>query len=461
MIPYPEGDWRALYTGSLAWTGWLRSEGQSFTEVASGRNTQTLWVRPMAQLHVGLTWFEGMDRNRYSDSGHIEGRLGETRKGLGLTIVQHVLPGVPGRPFFDMGMGLPDAGRQAYVLMLAAGRRGAWRAEYSLAQGEVAEDFHVLNLDPGGDGELVMGRYNLETAAHRILIQSPMAGGRLSVLGAYGESKPRRPEGEFWFSDSTRRVDASLSYAHPWAWGRWTALAVYREGEAFTFGRRIPPGSNGLKRFHFARNHAQAWEAGAGRQPRDPETGGLRLGFSYRDYGWKSTPSKDALDARDETLSYNRLGLSFIANFYGGLYKAAEIIGGEFHSGAWVAETEWRVLARTPAGGLEMTAGLSGFRTGFRLQVDGRTLTQRFLGVDTSAVYGPDLRGYLAGVTPELNLRWNLGRLRVEAGAAQIVPVSVSIENPREPAAAPSVSSTRYPLFHNGFSAHLGIAAGY
>jgi hypothetical protein len=415
----------------------------------------------MARLDVGLTWFESLERNRYSDSDHIEARLGETRRGEGITLVQHVLPGAAGSPYLDMGVRLPDVERQAFVWMLAGGRRGAWHAEYSLAQGAVAEDFYVLNLDPAGDGEVVKGLYDLRTVTHRILIKSPLAGGRLSVLGAYAESEPRRPEGEFWFSDSSRSVDASLSYAHPWARGRWTALAAYREGEAVTLGRRIPPGSEGLKRYHFARSHDQAWEAGAGRLPAEGETGGLRMGLSYRDYAWKSAPAPDALDAREETLSYNRLGLSFIANLYGGLYKAAEIIGGDFHSGAWVAESEWRGRARTRAGDLEMTAGLSGFRTDFRFRVDGRTLTQRFLAVDTSAVYGPDLRGYLAGVTPEIRLRWSLGRLRLEAGAAQLVPVSVSMENRRTSAALHPASATEYPWFRNGFSAQAVIEAGY
>lgn len=462
MIPYPEGDWKAVYAGSLTWTGWLRSEGaSSYSDVASGQAAQALWVRPMPQLDLGLTWFERMERNRYVDSGHIEARMGETRRGLGLTVVEHVLPGASGRPYLDAGVAVPDAARQGYAWMLAAGRRDAWHAEYSLAQGDVAEDFFVLNLDPGGDHETVQGLYRVRTKAHRILIKAPLGGGRLSALGAYGESEPWRPEGEFWFSDSSQRVDGNLAFSHPFALGQWRALTGYRESEATTFGRRIPPGSDGLKRFHYARNHAQSWEAGGERLPAEGETGGLRLGLAYRDYAWKSTPSADALDARDETLSYNRLGLSFIANLYGGLYKAAEIIGGTFEAGAWVADLEWRGRAETRMGGLEAVAGLTGFRTGFRLDVAGNTLSQKFLTVDTSAAYGPHIRGYLAGVTPELRLKWSWRRLGLEAGAAQIVPVAVSIEQPgKKPPLHPG-AATSYPLFHNGFTAHLSLEAGY
>jgi len=461
MIPYPEGDWKAVYAGSLAWTGWLRSEDAAFAEVASGQAGQALWVRPMAQLDLGLTWFERMDRNRYVDSGQIEARLGEARRGLGFTLVQHVLPGAAGRPYLDLGVILPDAERQAYAWMLAGGRRGSWHAEYSLARGDVAEDFYVLNLDPGGDGETVQGLYRVRTLAHRILLQAPMAGGRLSLLGAYGESAPWRPQSEFWFSDSSRSVDGDLSFAHPWALGQWRALTGYRESEATTFARRIPPGSDGLKRFHYAANHAQSWEAGGERLPGEGETGGLRLGLAYRDYAWKSTPSADALDARNETLSYNRLGLSFIANLYGGLYKAAEIIGGEFHAGAWAANMEWRGRVPIGVGSLEAVAGLTGYRTGFRLDVDGHTLSQKFLTVDTSAAYGPHLRGYLAGVTPELRMRWSWRRLGLEAGAAQIVPVTVSVERLGQAPPLHPHSATSYPLFHNGFSAHVALEAGY
>ncbi len=457
-IPYPDGNWKVQYAGSLAWMGWLKSESRSFSEVASRNSEQALWVRPTAHLDFAFTGFDRMERNRYLDSGKIEGRLGESRQKVGITVVEHMLPGAIGEPYIDLAVQIPDIDRQNFAWMFAGGRRGLWHAEYSLAHAEVMEEFNVLNLDPTGGGEKIQGLYNERTRAHRILIKAPLLGGKVSSLAAYSESEPRRPTGEFWFSDSSQRVDGSLSYTHPWYWGNWKASAVYRESEAFTFGRRIPPGSDGLKRFHYARNHAQSWQIGG---ENIWNKYGLSTGISYRDYGWKSTPSQDALDSRNETLSYNRLGLSFIANLYGGFFKAAELIAADFIANAWVADMEWRSVMPTRLGNFESRLGLSSFRSEFKFDVNGHTLSQRFISIDTSAVYGPHIQGSIIGVTPELSLQWGKGRMRLEAGVAQIIPLVVSIERSGKSTSQTSQSATNYPIFHNGFSCHLNLEAGY
>ncbi|MDB5105631.1 MAG: hypothetical protein JWP91_3320 [Fibrobacteres bacterium] len=465
-IPYPEGDWTAIYSASLDWTGLARREGASFGEVASGSAVQAVWARPAPMLDLALTWSGSVERNRYIDPGKLDLSLGGTRAGRGLAVVYHLA-------LIDLGLTLPDVDRQAYAWMLAAGRNGPWRIEYSLAQRDVDEPFTVANLDSNGSGERVQGSYRMRSLAHRMLGRAPLAGGSLALMGTYAEGAPERPEGEFWLSDSSRSAEASASYERPFSrgtWGRWRIRSAYRECEALTLGRRMPPGSEGLKRFHYARNHGESWEAGAAWSP--GKAAGLDLGGAYRDYAWTSTPSADALDSRNETLSYNRLGLSFIANVYGGLFKAAEIVSGSFHAGAWEAHGDWAGrLAGRPAGaaatgwgGLSGTAGLSLYRADFRLRTEGHSLTQRVFSVDTSAAYGRDVRGFLIGATPRLGAAWTLGRFRFGLSVSQIVPMVFRLE--RDPNAGGETSGAaeergEYPLFRNGFSAQAGLQAGY
>ena len=329
-------------------------------------------------------------------------------------------------------------------------------------------------------------------------------------MGLYGIGTPYRPENnqEYWFSDSSRRVDAVARYARPFAWGEGNLRVAFRESEAITFGRRIPPGSEGLKRFHYARNHGQLLEIGAGREPAGTESeasnasfapnapwdrgvSGLSLGAAYRDYAWTSTPSPDALDAHNETLSYNRLGLSFIANLYGGLFKESEIISGSFHAGTWEVHGGWsgRLPWLSPAGSEGATGSGSGFgsgtgsgigaggrgrfgawrgtgalslyRTDFRLRWEGHSLSQRVFSVDTSAAYGGGPSGHLIGATPRLGAAWSLGRFRAEITASQAVPLILEVDGTGNSGSGSARSSESYPWFRNGFVAEARLQAGY
>jgi hypothetical protein len=209
-----------------------------------------------------------------------------------------------------------------------------------------------------------------------------------------------------------------------------------------------------MKRFHYARNHAFLWELGA-----DAATArGWRAGATWRRLDWESRPSPDALEARSETLSYNRLGLSFIGNLYGGLFKLSELMEGGLEADLWEARGSW-ALRRGPFGA---EAGLSLFRTGFDLRAEGRTLSQRVLAVDTARSFLLSYRGYLLGVTPRLRSVLDFGVLRLEAEAAQAVPVRVSAERRGgDGGGAVEAEAAEMPAFRNAFEARLRLIAGF
>ncbi len=478
MLPSPPGDWRALYSASLGWNGLLRREGAVFGEIASGRADQAAWIRPLPLLDLALTWSRALERNRYTEPNKMDAHLGGTRDARGLAIAYHLLPPSEDRNgagflnLVDFALSIPDVDRQGFVWSLAAGGR-RWRAEYSLEQGDIDEPFAVTNLDSGGNGERVPGVYRVRTLSHRILGTLPLGSGSLTLLGIYANGVPRHPgsDQEYWFSDSSRSAEASARYGRSFAWGEGFFRAAYGESEVLTYGRRIPPGSEGLKRFHYARNHAETWGASLGRDPlagasrltaatpADARTG-LYLGAGYRDYAWTSRPFPGSLEARNETLSYNRLGLSFLANLYGGLLKESEIISGSLHAGSWEVHGDWSAGARAWSG----SAGLSAYRTDFRLQYDGHSLSQRLFSIDTSAGYGGSPSGHLIGVTPRLGAAWSRGRFRAEIAASQVVPLVVAIDGPDGSSASQGGSDgspASYPWFRNGFAAQAGIQAGY
>jgi hypothetical protein len=485
-LPYPAGDWRALYSASAEWEGLLRREGAATEEVASGRASQALWIRPEPMLALALTWSHDLERNRYAEPGKLNAALGGARSGMGMAAVYRLLDdggadgGTEGGAFFDLGLAVPEFDRQGYSWKAAVGGRARWRLEYALERRDVDEPFSVENLDSSGGGEKVEGAYRARTLSHGVAAELPLAGGSLALSGAYAEGTPWRPHQEFWFTDSSRRVEAAARYARAIGngsgrdWGVWSAHAAYREAEAISLGRRIPPGSDGVKRFHYARNHGQDFSAGVGRDPARPgpagrEPDGLSLGTEVRDYAWKSTPSPDALDARSETLSYNRLGLSFIANLYGGLFKESELVSGSFRASAWEVHGAWRFGIPVPSalGGrnrpLSASAGLSLYRTDFHLDWEGHSLSQRLLSVDTSAAYGSQRRGRLIGATPRLAADWTQGRFRMGLTVSQVVPLWLETHGPGsdEGEGAAAAAETRYPVFRNGFTAALRLEAGY
>lgn len=473
-------------SSEAGWNGVLRREDGSRTEILSAQGVQTLWARPgggaaLGVLHTGL-----LERNRHLEASRLEARLRTGREAFGLAWMQGLLPPrggksgkVRGDAFLDAAVLVPDRRRQGFAWMLAGGRLGIWRLEYGVTQEEIAEDASVLNLDTLGNRERVDGVYRARSLAHRLVVEAPAAGGTVSALAAYAWGRPRRPDGEFWFCDSSRSLHGRLAYGHRGGDGRGLsglpgggrAWADFREGETNSAGRRIPPGSEGLKRFHFARNHAVLWEAGLeagpGAEARDPGTGrdrdppprGWRLGGLYRRLTWNSRPPEDALFSRRETLSYNRLGLSFIANLYGGLYKMSELVEGRVR--ADLAELDgsgsWRL------GPFAGRAGLSLYRTGFQVRAAGVSLTQSLLATDTSDTFRTEYRGYLLGATPRLRIGLELGPLSLEAEAAQALPLVVEIREPGT-AAGEGIGGedgARYAPFRNGFAARARLVAGF
>jgi hypothetical protein len=401
------------------------------------------------------------------EPGELDVRLGGDRRSLGIAWVQSLLPHAEGQPFVDAGVLIPDSRRQGHAWMLAAGREGSWRLEYGFAREEAEEEAVVVNLDTAGNGEVVRGLYKSRVEEHRLLARVPAAGGEVSVVLLYGTADPRRPDREFWFCDSSRRLQGHLAYGRSLGsagqgnegLGAWRAWGDFQEAEAYSMGRRVPPGSEGVKRYHFARNHALRWELGAEAGSAVGRDLGWRLGGAYSRWSWTSDPPDDALDSRRETLSYNRLGLSFIANLYGGLFKLSEMVSGEAVAGIAGLDGGWRGRL----GPLEGGAGLSLYRTGFDFEVRGHTLSQRLIVVDTSDAFRNSWRGWLVGATPRFFAAADFGFARLEAEAAQALPLHVEVrrQDGKGNRSAGDGNGARYRLLRNGFAARARLVAGF
>jgi hypothetical protein len=454
VLPLPPPGLRAALESRAAWDGAIDAEGKDAYEILSASALQRLWAAPLPQTALALLWTESLARNRFRDPDHIEARLGEERSALGGAFIQGL--GSAEGTHVRAGVVIPDHERQEYTWALGAGR-GDWTWEYSLGQKESVEDVTVSDLDADGAGETVRGLYQERVMTHRLLLKAPLAGGRISFVGAFALGRPSRPvDQEFWFCDSSRALEGYLGYARSCRGWEWRGRGEFRESEAFTIGRRIPPGSEGLKRFHFARNHAEVYGAGG-----DARRGSWTLGGNYRRLDWESDPPPDAFDARRETLSFNRLGLSFIANLYGGLYKVSELVDASARMDLAEARGEWDGRL----GPLAWAAGLSLYRAGFSWEARGINLSQRFISLDTAEDFHRSLGGYVLGAAPRLRASLSFRRASLEIEAAQTVPITVEVEDGRagnesedgsEAGAAPE-----RPALRNGFRAQATLRAGF
>jgi hypothetical protein len=192
---------------------------------------------------------------------------------------------------------------------------------------------------------------------------------------------------------------------------------------------------------------------------------GWSAGGVLRRLNWRTDPPTDALDSRRETLSYNRLGLSFIANLYGGLYKVSELVTADGTAGIW--EGHGALAGRL--GPLEAEAGLSLFRTAFAVDAVGRTVSQRLVVLDTAEAFRASWRGHILGATPRLRVSLSLfpggpGRpsARLEAEAAQAIPLDMEARRTdAEGGGGGEGAKTRLPLFRNGFEARGRLVAGF
>lgn len=477
LIRAPGPGTRAGWSGDGSWLGVLHREDEGGnSEVLSAGVSQSLWARVAPGSIMSLDWTGTLDRNRRHEPGALDAGLGVERGTLGLTgrhsVFGEAAPSA-GSPFLDAAVRIPDRHRASFSAMLAGGVAGRWRVEWGIARQDVGEDAKVVNLDTAGNGETVQGLYKVRVEDHRLVVKSPLAGGELSVLGGFGWSRPRRPEREFWFCDSSRSLRGRMAYLREdGAPGglAWRAWGDFREGEAITIGRRIPPGSEGVKRFHYARNHAVLFELGGqggteipdemdGRGPGPSHGLGWRAGGLYRRLEWKSDAPDNALDERRETLSYNRLGLSFIANLYGGLYKLSELIRGDVSLGLLEANGAG-TLHYGPA---TVEMGIALWRAGIEAEVSGETLSQRLVVVDTSASFRHRYGGQVLGATPRLRAALSFRFLRLEAEAAQALPLWSDVRRLDGPGGGGSSNGDQasYAPFRNGFEARARLAAGF
>lgn len=452
------------FRGDGAWLGVLRREGKGSSEVFAAGAAASLGFRLPTGTGIAIETSARRDRNRQVSPGELDARLGAEREALG-GVFSHGLfpvPGGHGDPFLDMAVRIANREEMGFQWMLAGGRQGLWRVEYGLTQEEVLEDGRLVNLDTNGAGETVEGTYRGRVREHRLVAKAPLFGGAASLLTAFESARPRRPDQEFWFCDSSARLRGRLAYRRPLAkdpalgWGAW---GDFQEAESHSIGRRIPPGSEGVKRFHFARNHALRWELGGEGFQEGPRLAWHASG-RYRRLDWDSHPPEDALESRRETLSYNRLGLSFIANLYGGLFKMSELMEGRLRSGT--AELDGSGTLRF--GPVKAGAGVALWRAGLDLRAEGRTLEQRFLAVDTAEAFRLRYRGAVWGATPRLSATLRHRHLVLEAEMAQALPVWVDIR--REGAAGGSRPAGTgdgdvFAFGRNGFAARLRLTAGY
>jgi hypothetical protein len=228
----------------------------------------------------------------------------------------------------------------------------------------------------------------------------------------------------------------------------------------------VPPGSEGSKRFHYALSSHSLQElrmASASRVLLPNSSTSLGMAGSY--YSFQSQPPVDAMVQHKETLSYNRLGLSFIADMYGGFSRNGELI--RLNGAVGQVEVSPRHEQRISTLRVALTLPL--VFTWLDAALAGETHTQGLFSTDVDRVYGMAKRGRVLSLTPRLTGEWQVytwgqAELKIGAKASQSLFLWNDVANTNgTPAHQPpgSKQQSEYPPLANGFLGELSMALDF
>jgi hypothetical protein len=480
----PFSEWDSLGQGRLqAHINYSPTLQKNSSDSATLRTTEELQMAYIALGSQACVKFGRSRKNslyRISDSASYVADLKSQVEEFPVGILYHLLNPIQHGSQFDLLMDIHGLKLLDYTMgfrwnrpMPSLRSRGL-SFEFLHTFSDIADPFHIVDLRPAGSGENVFGTFNTHYQGASMIAEIPLGDNLWTGSADYRWSRPDMAKSEYSFTDSSQSLRLGMAFTGPPPLAKiWYA---YQEARVRTTGRRIPPGSSGSKRFHYALTSTSLHEMRIASTRRDfysNSSTSMEIAGNWNSFN--STPPDEAINQHKETLSYNRLGLSFIADVYGGFARSAELvtIQGEMRQ----LELTPRHEQRLPWLRLELSAPMS--LTWFDFSLDGESRTQELFAthVDRTYVYGRT--GRILSVTPRLTVDgnlppWGSAKLKLKAKVGQTLLLWNDITNtypsPSAPPGGPgnggpsvSVSPREavYPAWANGFLGELTVALDY
>ena len=408
-----------------------------------------LYYSPLKGLALGVGDHASAWRQAYGNSRDWRIDWSEERRSLPVSVFYRWRAREEDAFYLEGMAEAVDPGRDAYRGALGVGHRegGPWRVEASYSQESYGEGFHVSGVGPDSIPRdwhaLYLGRlWNVGVVADKT-----WDWGSLAIKAGYRRSQPRRDGSAYQLSDSSQAILLGARWQGP-PTRPWRAEWEYGESQSHSFGRRLPSGSEGYKRFHYALGHGYShhagWEMGSGKD--SPEPWGWTLGLTHRFYRYRNVPLAEAWQDRKETLSYNRLESSFLADVYGGFHNSSEMA---------TMQVDLQHLALRPTltlgkdAGIFLEAGLPlawiYLKAGFR----DSTVTRDLVASRTERAYAWESRGPMLLATPSLGFGLRRGPLSASARAAHAFVAWNGLRSPGDPSGRKGEASS-FPFLGNG-----------
>ncbi len=318
--------------------------------------------------------------------------------------------------YWDVATLVPDLEKPSIQVVTRYGRTKAFHLEWDYAYREKEAEFFFDAVDENGIWNRLEGEYNGNTHVSRILLRKYIQSIPVAVKAAFGWSSPTNPRGEYGLADSSRLLNLGLKYGGDGQLESPQVWIDFLESDVHTQGLRVHPESQGVKRFHYAYSHAYqidggwrsaAWKWAGGAQSRVEATA--------RYARFQSDPHPDGFAERKESLSYNRLGLSFIADIYGGFYQSAEFVTAYFRIPTLGIAMK-HAFRRDP---FTLWLDLPVFLSKIDLEWKKETMTQTIFVVNTEQSHSFRLAGETLVATPRLGLAFRHGGLLLSGRLAQ------------------------------------------
>ena len=460
----------------------LQKNGLDTATVRQVQEIQTLYLSVGSQADLKLGRYHKEDIYYYRDPKNYSANLKTQQHSIPFGTLYHVLNSNEPGSKLDLLLDFRAVTMLDYTLGFCWSRfgnlekAGATRFEFLQTFRDARDEFQFEDLRAEGSGEHVKGTYNASYQSSSLQTESRLGPGIWAGRAIYAWSSPNRPQTEYSFTDSSQSLILGASFrgrSHLGYLGY-----TYGEGQIRTSGLRIPPGSEGSKRFHYALIQTSFQELRAESTPYSllPHSASS-MELAASEYTLHSTPSPQAFSNHKETLSYNRLGLSFIADVYGGFSRSGELIrmDGSLRQLELMPKHIHRISCLRFELAVPVVLSFIDFNFIGETHTEGPFSTQ----IDRTYQFGKT--GSILSVTPRLTGEWDLAiwgerKIKLEGKVAQVLFLwSEIVDKPGTSSSAAGNGSglgsgkgpggldrvSNYPIFENGFFGALSLTLDY
>ncbi len=343
--------------------------------------------------------------------------------GIGMVLS---FPGWSNAGRIDFLVNAGDLERSELEVAARFSQREGFQVEGEYAFRTRQEEFYFRARSEDEKWNSLGGGYDGETHFTHLVLRNNFGFGPVTLKGGFEWSSPVTPQGEYGLTDSSRILNFGLLYGDEKESTSPTLWLDFQESAVHTQGLRIQPESQGRKRFHYAFNHGYRVDAGWRSAvwnwaAQANSRWGLLAGYGR----FNSAPDESAFAERKESLSYNRLGLSYIADVWGGFYQSAEFMEVSLRMPMVGLETR-HVLHLD---GLHLSFDLPIYFSHIDLEFYNETRTQLIFAVRREREFSYGLTGFIAVATPRLGISFRHHGLTLSARVAQTLPVWDNLEN--------------------------------